>query len=379
MKASSFCVLPFLSVTCFQTGAYRLCCHDVWVKDNEILWNGKNTSIEELRNSKVMNEIRKKMLSWKKVTFCSECDIADEKWFKSRRSSYNERFSSVIPEIFSHSCIETWKTSVNIRYFDIRFSNICNLSCRMCFSESSSARQDLDRLLGRKVFQTTKDVWKIDTFMDYIDHVEELYFAGGEPLIDPSLEWLLDKIILHKKNQDITLRINTNLTFLPSSLLEKIKKFKRVFMIISCDWYEKSYEYIRIWSSWENFLKNLIKTQKFILSFSNRSSVAIVSVAQIDNIYSLYNIYQLCNRIKIWFSYNILKYPLSMDVWILPKDTKNDILMYYDKKLKNDEKWKKIFADLLHHIKYSNENPDLYLEYMKDKKIIDNNSKFESR
>jgi hypothetical protein len=49
-------------VTADQTGAVRLCCVDSGVKDEELFGNISSSTIEEMRHSPKMKEIRKKML-----------------------------------------------------------------------------------------------------------------------------------------------------------------------------------------------------------------------------------------------------------------------------------------------------------------------------
>ena len=77
-----------------------------------------------------------------------------------------------------------------IVYLDFRFSNVCNLRCRYCGPELSSnwyADAKASTLIyspTERVIQIRKDV---DNFMEEFDpmleHIEQIYWAGGEPII----------------------------------------------------------------------------------------------------------------------------------------------------------------------------------------------------
>ena len=75
-----------------------------------------------------------------------------------------------------------------IKYWDIRFSNLCNLACRSCGTWfSSNWYEDHKKLTGKppdhakimKVGRSSDDIW--DQMLKHIDHVEQFYFAGQVP------------------------------------------------------------------------------------------------------------------------------------------------------------------------------------------------------
>ena len=77
-----------------------------------------------------------------------------------------------------------------IKYWDIRFSNLCNLACRSCGTWfSSNWYEDHKKLTGAppnhakimKVGRSSDDIW--NQMLDQFEHVEQFYFAGGEPII----------------------------------------------------------------------------------------------------------------------------------------------------------------------------------------------------
>jgi len=326
-----------------------------------------------------MNDVRKKMLKWERVGFCSSCDKNYGSYKSSRREDYNYRYAKYIPDILKNSCIETWNTKQKIIYMDLRLSNVCNLSCRMCFSESSTSRREIDRLLGKKVYDVVDDTWEFSNIIANIDYVEELYFAWWEPLLDKNFERLIDIIAQKGIQKNITLRINTNLVLLTDELLKKIKKFKKVFFIVSCDWYEKKYEYIRIGAKWNAFVKNLVKVAKNVHDMNNWSTVCVVAVAQITNLYSLFDLYKLCKKLRIAFSYNILEFPKNMNIGILDKEEKAKIIAFYKVNTKWDEAAIEKFDMLIQYLNSSTYDQKLFQSYLNETKIIDKHFWLEKR
>ena len=78
---------------------------------------------------------------------------------------------------------------VNMIYWDIRFSNLCNLSCRYCGTYfSSNWYDDQVALFGKPnhpkvTYAGSSKTDAYDQLINYLPMVEQVYFAGGEPLI----------------------------------------------------------------------------------------------------------------------------------------------------------------------------------------------------
>ena len=79
---------------------------------------------------------------------------------------------------------------IKIKIWDIRFSNLCNMACRSCGTWfSSNWYEDHKKIHGSdpghpkimRAGRSANDIW--EQLLEQFDHVEQFYFAGGEPII----------------------------------------------------------------------------------------------------------------------------------------------------------------------------------------------------
>jgi organic radical activating enzyme len=148
-----------------------------------------------------------------------------------------------------------------LTYWDIRFSNLCNLKCRSCgHIFSSQWFQDQAQLSGPEWkkhnrvlnyagrFET--DAW--DQLVEHLDYVEQIYFAGGEPLLMEEHYRILDELV-RRERFDVRLIYNTNFTHTDlkgRSVFEYWKLFDSVSVGASLDASGARAEYIRKGTDW---------------------------------------------------------------------------------------------------------------------------------
>jgi organic radical activating enzyme len=146
-------------------------------------------------------------------------------------------------------------------YWDIRFSNLCNLKCRSCgHIFSSQWYQDQAKLAGGNwkekntvlnyAGRTETDMWS--QLEPHLDYVEQIYFAGGEPLLMEEHYRILDELV-RRKRFDVRLIYNTNFTHTDlkgQSVFEYWKQFDSVAVGASLDASGARGEYIRKGTDW---------------------------------------------------------------------------------------------------------------------------------
>jgi sulfatase maturation enzyme AslB (radical SAM superfamily) len=152
-------------------------------------------------------------------------------------------------------------------YWDIRFSNLCNLSCRSCgHIFSSSWYQDQAQLAGPTwalnnsamniAGRDKNDMWQ--QLLPHIDYVEQIYFAGGEPLMMEEHYNILDE--LERRGRfDVRLIYNTNFTqtkLKDREVFDYWRKFKSVAVGASLDAMGPRAEYIRKGTRWAQVERN---------------------------------------------------------------------------------------------------------------------------
>jgi hypothetical protein len=231
----------------------------------------KNT-IQEIWNQAPMKEMRKQMLNEKPVSACSKCYEQESIGFVSGRISANKHHGHHIDRI--HETKEDGTLDrFELIYWDIRFSNLCNLSCRSCgHIFSSSWYQDQVKLAGPEWKKRNKvlnyagrfetDAW--DQLVEHIEHVEQIYFAGGEPLLMEEHYKILDELVRQKKF-DVRLIYNTNFTHTDlkgQSVFDYWKLFDKVAVGASLDGSGQYGEYIRKGTDWKQIEQNRINMLK---------------------------------------------------------------------------------------------------------------------
>ena len=188
-----------------------------------------------------------------------------------------------------------------VRHLDVRNNNLCNLECTICCSYYSSKWA---QRLGEDKFVSTE--FDID-----LEDVQHIYFAGGEPLINPTHWKVLDNI---KNPHNVSLQYNSNLGVVKN--IDKYwPKFKKVSVNASMDAVGQLGEYLRYGTKWDKWVQNI----EYASNFADLKLNPTISVL---NIFHLKEIEEWSNYP---IDYNILTDPQHLCVSVLPKKLKNKI------------------------------------------------------
>ena len=151
---------------------------------------------------------------------------------------------------------------LNLQTLYIERSNICNLTCVYCNSMSSSSWAKLNKETSIK--RIPDDIYKTK-LMPHFDNLKEINISGGEPVLDPFSEKMLDYLLDY--NPEIQINMTTNLTYdfdNKITFFDKLSKFKKVPKIAcSVDSKETLFETIRRNSSWPLVLNNLHRLKQY--------------------------------------------------------------------------------------------------------------------
>ena len=217
---------------------------------------------------------------------------------------------------------------IHMAYMDIRFSNICNMRCRTCGPELSSQWVDDAVKMGRyrvdqpkilKIKPTLVEFW--EDVEPWLDTVERIYFAGGEPLIMDEHYKILEHLIAIGKT-DIFLAYNTNfskLTYKRNDVIELWKHFKHVNVGASLDAMGSRAEYMRKGTVWADIERN---RERMIVDAPHVKF-------QISSTVSAYNALHCVDFYDDWIArgwvtpdqvdVNLLLYPEHQRVQVLPE------------------------------------------------------------
>lgn len=227
---------------------------------------------------------------------------------------------------------------MKFRYWDIRFSNLCNLKCRTCGGIFSSRWYDDEvKLNGGKPMRdrilfagrTPMDVW--EQMEEQIQYLEQIYFAGGEPLIMEEHYRILDKL-LETGNTKVRLVYNTNLTefrFKQKSVIEYWKQFPSVCVAASLDAMGPRAELLRSGTKWAEVEENMaaLKEECPHIDFLISPTLSAMNAWHLPEFHR-YMIDKGYLR-PMDLNVNILQSPNEYRIDILPAEAKRELTALY--------------------------------------------------
>lgn len=264
LENKNFCIYPWIHLYVEPTGDAYPCCGSIYRKDY-VLGSTNQQTLREIWNGESMKELRLNMLDNKPSKNCARCYEQEQSGFFSMRNSANKHHGHHIKLVDSTAPDGSLDTFQMV-YWDIRFSNLCNLRCRSCGPQfSSSWYQDQLKiapdyankhksLIFAGKYET--DLW--EQLIEHIDYVEQVYFAGGEPIMMDEHYRILEELEKRKKF-DVRLIYNTNFTqtkLKDRTVFDYWKKFNSVAIGASLDGMGAHGEFIRKGTVWEEVEEN---------------------------------------------------------------------------------------------------------------------------
>jgi radical SAM protein with 4Fe4S-binding SPASM domain len=242
----SFCPLPWTGFLIESDGKVKNC-----ICSTSSIGNIKEKSIQDIMIDTPNAQIKAEMLSNAKPNNCKYCySLEKDKTNKnivSSRVYYLKELKNVPMNTYDHN-------TFSLKHVDLRWQNSCNFACVYCSPVfSSSWEKELGLQIDRpsdETLQKTKDY-----ILDNAGSIENVYLAGGEPLLMKENEEFLE--LLLKINPNVSLRVNTNLSKTKTNVFNLLKQFKNVHWTVSVESIEKEFEYMRYGGNWDSFLSNL--------------------------------------------------------------------------------------------------------------------------
>lgn len=254
--SKTFCMYPWIHIHAYPTGEAYPCCH---AEMKYPVGNCKTQSLQEIWQNNAMAQLRDDMLNERPNPACNRCYEQEQSGFFSGRRSANKHHG--------HHVKKLDQNPFELTYWDIRFSNLCNLRCRSCgHIFSSQWYQDQAKLAGpdwkshnqvlNYAGRTELDMW--EQLEPHLDYVEQIYFAGGEPLLMEEHYRILDELD-RRGLYHVRLIYNTNFTHTDlkgRSVFDYWRKFDSVAVGASLDASGARGEYIRKGTTWNNVEQN---------------------------------------------------------------------------------------------------------------------------
>ena len=215
----TFCIAPWTEMHFGVQKEVLPCCK---YNNQHSFGNLNHTNdLEEIYNSEKAKYIRSSLFSGNRPIECNSC-WKDEELSKNQsyREFHNEYYGDYIEEALENTNNDFSLKEIKLRRLDIRFDNKCNLKCRICNSDYSTSWYMDDVKLGRKpkkktdVYQQSISSKVFDFIIEQLKNVDEIFFAGGEPLMQDGHYLILEKAIELGYNDKIRLTYNTNFSSL---------------------------------------------------------------------------------------------------------------------------------------------------------------------
>ena len=343
----SFCLAPWVHLHVLPTGKVMPCCFwDQQHKRDNYGEMQEYDSVPDLMNHDSFKKLRKQFLAGDKHPGCNRCYQHDDAGRKnnSMRTWFNTEFDNEKTRQVVADTKEDGTSDINMLYLDIRFGNICNLKCRMCGYELSSTWHD--ELIKLEVDngitadnprsqQNKPKFIHVDCYEKvepFLETVEEIYFAGGEPFLYPEHLQMLDKLIAMGRT-DVKIKYNTNLTSLKykgRDIVEIWKKFDRVSVGASIDGYGETIEYIRTGLKWPQFESNFnrVKTEAPKVHLFPAPTIGALNLEHFPE----FNKYCVENKWSQWalFTPNFVSWPQWQHPAIFPDWYKERVIKKYE-------------------------------------------------
>lgn len=358
--SKTFCPYPWIHVMTQPSGTVNFCCvangqiktDDSFMEfdgmqTGDVLLLSKGGDMRDVWNSKHYKHIRRQMDTGERVIGCEPCYDLEDLGIPSYRENYIKdwmgfhREAEHIQQIIDRSRENNYYVDEDPMYLDFRLGTMCNLRCRMCQSQNSSAiykelkddelytQEERDFVVKHTHWNDFSDYTQpwfdtpefLEAVEEWLPNVNRLYFTGGEPTIIQRTYWILEKCVELGIAKDIDLVFNSNMTNIQPRFLDLLAKFRDVLMCLSVDGYAQYNEYIRSGSTWSI-------VDKHIRDYAQSEVVGNILFSPVVQIYNILNITELLDyaeeitkfsgrRIDISFLMN--NYPKCLDIRNLPK------------------------------------------------------------
>lgn len=291
MPNSKFCAVPFFHRFISTHGKKFLCCNATrWSEDMRDLEDWEGEDYQFIRNHMINEE------GW--LPDCKDCKNIESVGEMSQRQHSNKQWK----ELGANLDIVSGNAFGVPFTYDIRFNNLCNLSCRMCGPTSSSqivkeAEKNPELWPYWKEyddeFKVSLGPKNIDGILQEAQFIRELKLLGGEPTIQLEAKQLLQKLV-DVGNTKLGVFITTNGTNVNKDFFDILTKFEKVQLAISIDAHPDKLEYIRGGANGKKIWENIKKIRE--LTWAGKIHISTTQVVMSYNLFDFWELGDLARQ-----------------------------------------------------------------------------------
>ena len=266
-----YCAAPWRGLHINPQGNVKTCC----AGNPNMLGNLNASTIEEILNTDLMTEIRTSLAQGIPHEYCSNCVKAERFGADSERAWHNR----VNPNFDYAAAGDRYHYPV---IFDVRWNTTCNLSCNYCGPSCSSKWAGIKNIPFRS---GTRPYYEqvCEFLQQHGEHIHEVALVGGEPLLLPENDRLLDVI---PESTIITLITNMSVDLTKNKIFKKLSQRRNVGWSMSFDNIGDRFEYVRHGADWK-LLQDNLQTVKYLMKNNGHWG-------GIHAVYNIYSATQLC-------------------------------------------------------------------------------------
>ena len=266
-----YCAAPWRGLHINSRGDVKTCC----AGNPNMLGNLNDHNIEQILNSNLMTEIRTSLAQGQAHAYCSNCVQAERFGANSERQWHN----NVNPDFDYAAAGDQYHYPVIV---DVRWNTTCNFSCNYCDPSASSKWAQLKQVPFKSGSRPYYE--QVCDFLEqHHKHIHEVALVGGEPLLLPENERLLDVI---PDTAIVTLITNLNVDLEKNKIFRKLAQRKQVGWSMSFDNVGDRFEYVRYGGDWVMLQENLQIVKDLMRTQGHWGGIHAV--------YSMYNATRLC-------------------------------------------------------------------------------------
>jgi len=265
------CAAPWRGLHINFRGDVKTCC----AGDPNMLGDLNHQPISEIVFGDALREIRRTIKSGElHPQYCHNC-IEAERYGRSERHWHND-----VNQDFDVATADLDDFDPTI--IDVRWNTTCNLSCNYCGDYCSSKWASIKKGIPVKNGIRTYYQDVCDWLEAHATDIREVAMVGGEPLLLPENERLLDVI---PRDCIVTLITNTSVDLERNRIFAKLCERQRVGWSMSFDNIGQRFEYVRHGGTWQLLNHNVDQIQSLMANNGHWGGVHAV--------YNLYN----CTRL----------------------------------------------------------------------------------
>ena len=320
---SKTCHAPFQSLYFGQTGKVVACCYN----REYVLGEYPQMSIGDIWRGETATKLREEVESMDSLPMgcqiCASQLLAGN--FAGLHAAKYDKFADS-PAALRRARNREASTGVGYpKLMEFELSNSCNLECVMCHGGfSSTIRKNRENLAP---LPDPFDDAYVEQLAEFIPHLEEAKFLGGEPFLVGIYYKIWDKMI--ELNPECVTSITTNGSILNPRVRRVLEKLN-CQMVMSIDSIvRETYDKIRRNSDFDQVQESIAYYLE-ICEKQNRQ-LAFATCPMTINWREIPDITNYCNDNNISLFVNTVVYPRFVSLRFLPSNQLKEILGFYEK------------------------------------------------